>query len=489
VVVSSLASPLLVHHVRELGEFADAVAIVDIVAEMDDTFARRPGRDVVRVDRHRRLQVHFIVVAGSDRRFDLLLAPVRRVAQQPDHDLADVLDAHAARRMEALVVAEQVPERRVMHIDVVRVREIDLDRRHGVDLARILAEREFGGVVRGPVDRRRIDLLAFVVEDTDVLVREVVRILLHVRDQVLADDRDRNMPIGIEDDLVDLRRQHGRLARDLADDGIVALDDAAAFDDFHLGRRNIDEDVAVAEEARHRADADEVRLQLLQAGLGRDVHDVEHRLVDDAGRQQPVPDLEAADGGVDIAVENVGETDLLLRQIAGNGQPLAQVDDGLEPAADLEAVAVIDLGPAATADDVLHRGQRRFDIGCRVGREERVIGLDLLDRRRGAVVEFVVPLLVLLRLHQLVERVVAGGHRRNDLSRKRGGRTHEYGTSGQGLAANRPKCIPIRHVQSLHFAAHRRPRDLVKSRDGYHDHHLSSNAKRAWEARATRPNR
>ena len=103
----------------------------------------------------------------------MLAVPAGRVAQDPGDEVAHVLDAHAARRIEAHQLAEQALLRRVVHVDAVRAREVDLDRGHGVAGARILAEAVLRGVVGRPVDRRRIDLAAVRREDADVVLEIV----------------------------------------------------------------------------------------------------------------------------------------------------------------------------------------------------------------------------------------------------------------------------------------------------------------------------
>jgi hypothetical protein len=127
-----------------------------------------------------------------------------------------------------------------VHVDAVRAREIDLHRRHGVARARILAEADICGVVGRPVDIERIDLAAVRSEQRMLAVLEVVGILPHQRNDVLAHDRDRRIPVRIDDDLVDLGIDDRRLAIDLADDRGVAQHDAVILDRLDLRRRNVD---------------------------------------------------------------------------------------------------------------------------------------------------------------------------------------------------------------------------------------------------------
>ena len=74
------------------------------------------------------------------------------------------------------------------------------------------------------------DLVALAVEDADAELGQVLRILVHVLDQVLLDDALGHRPVGVELDLVDLGIHDRRGALDLADDRGVALHDRAALD-------------------------------------------------------------------------------------------------------------------------------------------------------------------------------------------------------------------------------------------------------------------
>ena len=135
--------------------------------------------------------------------------------------------------------------------------------------AGVLAIFVVGRLERVPVDRLRRDLLAFLVEDADLFVRQVVRVGLHLGDQVLLDQRRRHRPERIEIDLRRLGLHDRRLAVDLADAGDVMGIDDPVLDRLDVGGRNVDHHEALAEIAGEGAQANDIGLQLLQAARRR----------------------------------------------------------------------------------------------------------------------------------------------------------------------------------------------------------------------------
>ena len=77
------------------------------------------------------------------------------LGQQPGGEVADVVDARAAVRVEAVVVAEQIALVGVVHVDRIGVRHVDLDRAQRVPGAVLLAYREVRRAVGRPVDVAR----------------------------------------------------------------------------------------------------------------------------------------------------------------------------------------------------------------------------------------------------------------------------------------------------------------------------------------------
>ena len=125
-------------------------------------------------------------------------------AGKPDDQVAHILNAHAARGFEAHQLREQALLRRVVHVDRMLVREVDLHRSHGVVGTGILAEEILRRLVAVPVDRLGRDLLPVRAEDMDIVALQIGRILLHQGNDVPANDRFRRMPIGVEIEIGDL---------------------------------------------------------------------------------------------------------------------------------------------------------------------------------------------------------------------------------------------------------------------------------------------
>src|SRR4051794_18501129 len=71
---------------------AEAVAVVDVVAELDEAVRGRPGGDVGPVDVNRLRQLAVDALAGLDRRLDVLAVPAGAVLQEPGDVVAHVLD-------------------------------------------------------------------------------------------------------------------------------------------------------------------------------------------------------------------------------------------------------------------------------------------------------------------------------------------------------------------------------------------------------------
>src|SRR5690606_40592970 len=94
----------------------------------------------------------------------------------------------------------------------------------------------------------------------------------------------------------------------LADHGRVTPAHLAELDGLNLRRRNIDHDIAVAEEAGHGLHPDQVGLELRQAYLGGYVEGDEGAAADGSVWDQAVADLETAYRCIDIGIEGVRET-------------------------------------------------------------------------------------------------------------------------------------------------------------------------------------
>ena len=100
------------------------------------------------------------------------------------------------------------------------------------------------------------NLLSVLVEDADLFVRQIVRIGLHLRDEILLDQRRRHGPERIEIDLGRLGLHDRRLAIDLADAGGVMRIDDAVFDRLDRGGGNVHHHDSARQDRRYRPSAE-----------------------------------------------------------------------------------------------------------------------------------------------------------------------------------------------------------------------------------------
>ena len=98
-----------------------------------------------------------------------------------------------------------------------------------------------------------------------LLLGQIIRLGLHLRDQVLAHDRDRHGPVRIEIDLDDARIDFGRRAVRLADDRDVARHHGAVLDRLELRRRDVAHDEALRRFGIERAQPRQIGLELARA--------------------------------------------------------------------------------------------------------------------------------------------------------------------------------------------------------------------------------
>src|SRR5947208_16566709 len=94
-----------------------------------------------------------LALATGDYLINLLPVPFRQVLQQPGGEIADVVDAGAAVRIEAVIVAEQTLLVGIMHVDRIGVWHVDADRAERVPGPGFLPHCNAGSAGRGPVDR------------------------------------------------------------------------------------------------------------------------------------------------------------------------------------------------------------------------------------------------------------------------------------------------------------------------------------------------
>ena len=264
-----------------------------------------PAGEIDPGHRHFAGEPDVLTLVGRDRRVDLRAAPVALPLQHPDREIARILDARAAGRLEAVVAAEQRAVVGVVQIDRVRIRHVEAQRAERIPGPGVLPDGEVRRAVGLPVHRGRIDLAAGAVEHAHVHAGDVAGVTAHLRPDVLLHDRERHRPGRIEVDGSELGRERRRRPVGLADDGGVAPHHAAVLD--RLGDRSGDvhDHVALAEGEIHVGEPVERGRELAQAPRHRDVKRRKRALPDGAGLFEAVARLEAPDRGGEIGVEHV----------------------------------------------------------------------------------------------------------------------------------------------------------------------------------------
>ncbi|MCY1238535.1 hypothetical protein D9M72_512770 [compost metagenome] len=180
---------------------------------------------------------------------------------------------------------------------------------------------------------------------------------------------------------------------------------AAVLDRFDIGGRNVDHHVAAAKIAGHRLQANEVGLELAEAGVGVDVDRLQRVFADDAISREAMASLEALDRAFDVGIEGRGDA-CRLRQVTGDHQALAKLLHRRIRDAELELDAGLDHRPAALRNDVLVVEDCLLHVGDRFRAEDRRVRN---DRRRGARclgVVLVVPGAAAWRIDDLVQGVL-----------------------------------------------------------------------------------
>src|SRR6516225_1766812 len=96
--------------------------------------------------------------------------------------------------METEIIAKQVLQRRIMHVHTVGAREVDANRAQRILAARILLERIVGRVLGIPINLRRLQFAMRRIEDANVILGQIIGLVLHSWNEVLAYDRSRHRP-------------------------------------------------------------------------------------------------------------------------------------------------------------------------------------------------------------------------------------------------------------------------------------------------------
>ena len=221
--------------------------------------------------------------------------------------------------------------------------------------ARVLAEPELARIRLAPIDVVGVDLRPAVGagEDADLLLLQVLRLLDEAGDQVEVGDALGHPPVGEEIDGLDGGAHGRRLPLGLAGDHAVAQLDLVALHRLELEGGNVDQDVAILDALRGElAQPLLVGAQLGKARLCRDVQRQQGRLVDAARDAQPMIELEAAHGDIEVLAE-AEAVGLPARQLATDHQPVAQQRHALVAVLGADHAVAGNGRPAAVADDAL----------------------------------------------------------------------------------------------------------------------------------------
>ena len=157
---------------------------------------------------------------------------------------------------------------------------------------------------------------------------------------------------GIEIDLRRLGLHDRRLTVDPADAGAVVRIDDPVLDRLDGSPRQVDDHEPLAKVAGIGAQADDIRLELLETGGRRHVERGERILVDHAAPIEAVARLESLDPSLDERIVDRSRTCDRI-EVAGGDQPLAQGLDRPAPRADAQLRASRHRLPTALGDKVL----------------------------------------------------------------------------------------------------------------------------------------
>src|SRR5690606_153972 len=116
----------------------DAILLIEVPPELDDTVLGSPGRDVDNVDGNGLLEAHVFPLTGLLQRHHVREGP-SLVMQQPCRELLDALDADADGGRRPEVAPEDALRRRIVEVDGVAIVEVDLQDPERVVLPRLLS--------------------------------------------------------------------------------------------------------------------------------------------------------------------------------------------------------------------------------------------------------------------------------------------------------------------------------------------------------------
>jgi len=310
--------------------------------------------------------------------------------------------------METEIIAKQVLQRRIMHVHTVGAREVDANRAQRILAARILLERIVGRVLGIPINLRRLQFAMRRIEDANVILGQIIGLVLHSWNEVLAYDRSRHRPVRIEIDFDDFAVDFGRRPVRLADHAGMAQHCNIVLDRLDARRRNIAHDVTRTEIAGQRLQPLDIDLELIAPRHRRNVHGVKRRLMDDAVDGQTVTRLEAPHRLFEIRIINVILDRAGVRiEIARNRQPRTQLDHAFVAGAEPQFQDFRHFGPTAAGDDAvisLDRAARCFSRSRRQHRNRRFRHVN----RARRLIECLAEVAVIDLAHECIKRAIVG---------------------------------------------------------------------------------
>ena len=221
------------------------VAAIDVGPELGEAGGGGKRREIDEMHGHGSGELDVELLAAVDLRLHLVQRPAVLGAEQPGDELLHLLHPHAAGGEGARALAEQLLERRVVHVDAVLVGHVDAHDAERVEGAGFLAKLVAHHLRRIPIDRGRIERRRLpVAHDREVLFAEIARILSDLRDEVLLGDDLRHAPGREEIDLDDLGRHLRGCPRGLAGDDVAVERELAVLHALRHEERHVDQHVA-----------------------------------------------------------------------------------------------------------------------------------------------------------------------------------------------------------------------------------------------------
>src|SRR5688572_10130630 len=248
-----------------------AIAVIHVIAQVEDPSPIDPGRPVEDVNRQRALHANGPFTPRARRLFDARARPFGLAPEQIFRKLDRFLDPHAAVAERAHRLRKQSPCRRIVHIDGLTVRNVELDPTERVPRSGLLPVTTTGDTLH-------------------VLAREIPRIASDCRGDLTRRDAVRHIPVGAEDDALDLTAEHRRLLEILSDDD-AHRKAYAAIDHLQLERGDVQHRVAITERLRQPSPPLQVDFDLPDTIFGWNLHRPQRFRSDHAIDIEPVSPL------------------------------------------------------------------------------------------------------------------------------------------------------------------------------------------------------